>query len=77
MGVEFNEENIPISVRRSQQAPSGLVHFLVSKGIARDESQANVMLVVVLVICLVGIGYVMLSSGSSGPLPEPLPEPLR
>jgi len=75
MGVQFDEENIPQHHQRAL-VPKGLIGLLINHGIAKDEAQANTILLGVLIVALFGIAYFVFFGPDSKDLPPPLPEPV-
>ncbi len=74
MGVEFQEENAPVTSRA--RAPQGITQFLIAKGIAQNEAQANNILLLVLVLALCGAGFFFMVGSPPELKSPPLPEPI-
>ncbi len=76
--VEFNEENSPSILYakfQSSNEPPGMVKWLVTKGIAKDASQANMILLVTMVAAIILtaiIFYKFVIGGSSKITPQEL-----
>ena len=73
MAKDFNfieEDNLPVGGQKNRQASrvseSKMVNFLIRKGIAKSEGQANLILIVMIVVCISFIVYFNFS-GSDEP----------
>lgn len=56
--VQFKEDQYPS--RRFQKPQTGMVNFLVAKGIAKDVQQASIILLTVIIILLLFSGFVII-----------------
>lgn len=67
MDVQFNEQ-VP-QVRREVSRTKGIVGFAIARGFARDEAEANkVLLITAVVLVCVAIFFIWLAyGGSDGP----------
>ena len=65
MAVDFNEEQQKASILyarfQSSSKPPTLVEWLLKKGIVKNQSQANAILVLLTIVCLVLSAYIFYS----------------
>ena len=61
--VQFDNERNASSGYIKTNKEGGLIGFLISKGVARDKSQANLILICVIVVMTI-IFFISVSSGS-------------
>lgn len=69
-GVQFEDNNIDTYMKKHITRKPSIATFLVSKGIASNEAQANVMLLVVAVIFL-GLSAFLFTSSTKQANTEP------
>lgn len=65
-GVQFEDNNIDIYMKQHIAKKPTIATFLVKKGIASNEAQANVMLLVVAVIFLALSAFLFTASAKRG-----------
>ncbi|MFZ2049208.1 MAG: hypothetical protein WAV25_02860 [Minisyncoccia bacterium] len=63
--VQFDEEDVNKQLFKRNQASRGLIGLTMKTGLAKNEAQANIVLVVVSVLCLIGIVFVIMMNRSS------------
>ncbi len=72
--VEFEENNFSVGIPLQQATTTPtLVRLILKTGIAKDEKQANFVLIGVAVSAFLLTVYVIYSSFFSRPTPKPLP----
>lgn len=72
MAIQFDEERT-YARRVGGKKSSGLTKMVMSMGLAKSESGAQGVLLVVAVIALGIAGYLVMSGAASGTLPAPVP----
>jgi hypothetical protein len=77
MGVEFQEENIPM-MRRAVRAPQA--HILMKLGIARSQQQAQIYSIGIILVCIVVAVLAQMvgrtpSQSGEGPKESDIPNP--
>lgn len=63
--VQFEEEKVNSQFFRKSQVYRGLASLIIKMGLAKNEVQANLVMVIIMVICAVGIIFVFIGRGSS------------
>jgi hypothetical protein len=61
-GVEFEQDNIDFTMKRNIKEPATFSTFLVKKGIAANEGQANVILLILGLVLLTISVFLVMSS---------------
>ncbi|MES2226072.1 MAG: hypothetical protein V4480_04685 [Patescibacteria group bacterium] len=74
--VRFDSENIDIESRAlsSAKSVSGMKHLVIALGLAKDEEGAQRALVIVLILCIVGLGAMFFTRGKDAPPKNPYVE---
>lgn len=67
--VKFDEQNQYTPTFRRSPVQKGLVGYLIRKGLAKNVTQANLILIAIMVICL-GITFFMIKQMNTSPLPD-------
>jgi hypothetical protein len=69
MSLQFNENEGIVNRRRPQKKSFSFIDFLITKGIVKNESQANIVL---LIIALIGFGIIINMNMNTFAQPEPI-----
>ena len=68
MSVEFEQNNEFKGSLVQEQSFSGMSNFLIKKGLAKDTSQSNIILISVIVIFVI-ITFIVIHNTLTGPTP--------
>lgn len=63
--VQFDEEDVNKQLYKGNQVSKGLIGLAMKTGLAKNEAQANIVLIIVTVLCLIGIVFVIMMSRPS------------
>ena len=80
MSVQFQEESMSqyqsstIPGRKNVKTASGMAGWLIKRGLAKDLSQANQILIVILILLLIGVYFSLSSNASNNSSEIVLPE---
>lgn len=61
--VQFDEEQALTRYAAAPQKRGGIIGMLISRGIAKDERTAQLILLVVIAVCVIIMGFVLFSGG--------------
>ena len=72
MNMQFHEEQVGVTRARIPQKKDGFIaHLLLTSGLAKNKSQANIMMLITAIICIVLTVFVITSNQDEGPPPLP------
>ncbi len=63
--VQFEEEDVNNQLFKRSTVYKGLIGLVIKTGLAKNDAQANIALIIVSILCIVGIVFVIISNKPS------------
>ena len=69
--VQFDEEKVNNQFFRKNKTNNGLIGLVIKAGLAKNEVQANIVLIIVALLCIAGTVFVIIQNVSSNKTTTP------